>query len=272
MNSSTEISQSELAALCAYSRLPKRLRDMLGEQRIDEVADEFGVEDRLAAIRSVLNDTPLNSVVDLGGNSGFYCLSFADSGMLTRSTVFDLDGKALDAGRKMARSMGLEEKVTFEERCVDLEFVESLPPVDTIICLNLIHHAGVLFDEAVVAEIGWEEYARRWLSAFREKSRLLILGVGLKGMKPVHWNIPPLQRAARIIALAKELGWSTIYDANVHDIGRMGIDAANGARTRGSQGKQQAAGLLRRVPVIKNLMPTAGGKTQKYHLYIMKAG
>lgn len=266
-----ELTESELATLCAYSRLPDRLKDMLGEQGITDVEDEFGVEDRLRAIKSVLKGAPLNDVIDLGGNAGFYCLTFADAGMLSHSTVIDLDRKALDAGQKMAAYMGLQDKVDFKEQRVDLDFVQSLPQVHTIICLNLIHHAGVLFDGPIVAEVGWDEYARRWLSEFRKKSKLLIFGVGLKGQKPVHWDIPAVERAGRIVDIAKQSGWTVIYDANVQDIARLGVAAANGARIGKSHTKERMANILRRLPVLRRMVPDNSGKTHKYHLFIMNA-
>jgi len=46
--------------------------------------------------------------------------------------------------------MGLADRVHFVQQAADLAFLKSLPEFDTIICLNLLHHAGDKFDVNLV--------------------------------------------------------------------------------------------------------------------------
>lgn len=99
--------------------------------------------------------------------------------MASSPVVYDLNPRAIAAGRIMAHELGIDDDT------------------DTVICLNLLHHAGARFDNAEVAQVGWQAYATEWLELLRTKSRLVIFGLGLKGRKPVHWDVAPNDRARR---------------------------------------------------------------------------
>lgn len=262
------ISQEEFAALQAYTQLPERLKQY--ERGFEgEKDDVFGVRDRLLTVKHVLNGISLGRIVDLGGHSGFFSLSLVDCGMATSSIVYDLDTGALDMGKKMAAALDLQEKVVFKEQAISLDFVRSMDTVDSIICLNLIHHAGVLFDVDIVKSLGWEEYARQWLLSMREKADILILGVGFKAQKPPHWNVSRFERPARFLKIAEQSGWSVIYDANVYDIRKYGISKANGLRTKGMRIRARISYFVRNL-LLKLYQRNDFGKTERYHLYIMK--
>src|SRR5262245_58726943 len=175
----TDMSNSVLADLLTpmngYARVPRRLEKSYPEIALKD--DKKHVVDRLRAIEEVLARQTLGRMVDLGGNVGYFSLSLIDDGMASTSTVYDVNSKALAAGRLMADALGFRDEIAFVKRKLDLRFIRSMAPVDTIICLNLIHHAGVGFDVEEVRRLGWEEYARQWLEHFRAKSRIAILGV-----------------------------------------------------------------------------------------------
>lgn len=249
-----------------YTQLPERLTKLYGEDY--KKNDEFGVIDRFIVIKEVLRETPLGNMADLGGHSGYFSLSFVDEGMASFSTVYDLNEKALEMGKKMSGALGLSEKVIFIEQGISLDFIKNMEPVDTVICLNLIHHAGMLFDVDVVSSMGWDEYARQWLTALRNKCNLLIFGVGFKGSKPPYWNVKKYERPARLYSIAQESGWSIVYDANVYDIRHYGASYADGRWTKGMRIKRQILYSFRRLSLLFN--KTIGDKTHRYHLYIMK--
>ena len=132
------------ASLNAYARLPRRL-----EERYPEIAlkdDKFRVVDRLRAIEEVLAGRPLGRMADLGGNVGYFSLSLLDDGMASSSTVYDLNSDALATARAMADALGLQDQIAFAEQKLGLAFLRDMAAVDTILCLNLIHHAGLEFD------------------------------------------------------------------------------------------------------------------------------
>jgi hypothetical protein len=237
-----------------------------------QLPDVFGNEDRFEAISAVLaGQQGFENGVDLGGHSGYFSLSLVDSNLLGRSTVYDLNPKALAVGRAMAARMGLADRVDYVEKAVDLQLVRRLPPADLVICLNLIHHAGAMFDIEDVKARGWSTYARDWLVELRGKSRVALLGAGFKGRRPLHWDAEGAARPRRFCQLVQEAGWTVAYDANVEDIHKLGVAAANGRRTRGTSAPADGGGaLLDRVVRKLRGAPRDGSQRAKYHLFILK--
>jgi hypothetical protein len=252
--------------------------------------DKYGAADRLEAMISVLRGRDLGEAVDLGGNAGYFCLSLIDAGLMKKATVYDVSANALAAGRIMARQMGIEDKIKFVEQSLDLEFLRRLKPVDTALCLNLLHHAGPKFDSAYIEREGWGNYTEAWLAEMRTKSDLAIVGMGFEPKKPQDWDAPHPQRPARFADLAEQAGWSLVYDANVKDLQMLGIEGANGRYTTGgmdhhfnpsSSFTKRAYKKIKRLNPVKSanraLERVMGGalrddKRQKYHLYIFDAG
>lgn len=267
--SNFSLKEEEIKDLSAYSQLPERLRVKCdpGDKGVD--CDVFGVRDRFAAIKKILHGKPLGRVLDLGCCSGFFSLSMLDSGMATNATMYDMSDSSLAFGEKIAKALDLEDNTDFEKEKISLDFVQALQPVDTIICLNLIHHAGVLFDVDIVQSIGWGEYARQWMLALKKKANVLIFGVGLKGEKPVNWDVAPFDRALEFSKIAESAGWKMVYDANVWDIRRYGVTKANGKHTKGIRFNARIEFLQRQIRQ-KFHLKDSGEKLNKYHLFIME--
>jgi hypothetical protein len=261
--------EKELAGLNEYSRLPARLGEMFPALRLKVHDDVFGVVDRLQAIQAIFSNRRLGSLTDLGGNSGYFSLSLVDAGIATNSVVYDFNPKALAAGRIMARALKLDNLVKFEEQALSLAFARDLPPSDTFVCLNLLHHAGIRFDVDPVLDSGWDAYAKEWLNLFRQKSRVAILGLGLKSRKPPHWNVPPEQRASRFCAIAREAGWSILYDANVEDIRLHGWRKANHLTTK-NNALRFLVNKLRQSVTRENGVSATQPKVRNYHLFILE--
>lgn len=219
--------------------------------------------------------------IDLGGNSGFFSLSLVAEGLLTESTVYDANPAALEAGRQMAEMMGLSDKVRFVEQQISLEWLRSLEPVDTVICLNLIHHAGAVFDIVEVNGRGWQLYANDWLSELRRISKRCIFGVRFKGSKPVNWDVNKQDRPRVMLQMAKAQGWNPLYDANVQDIADFGVQRASGLRSSGAvsmiSDHKVVAKLLTWINKLMRKWKKAGlvkekpiSKLNKYHLFILE--
>ncbi len=263
------LTEEELKELSAYSQLPERLRIKCEQNGKGVDCDVFGVRDRFSAIKQNFQGKSLGSVLDLGCCSGFFSLSMLDSGMASNATMYDITDSSLVFGRKIAKALHIENKAVFEKEKIDLDFVRALQPVDTVICLNLIHHAGVLFDVEIVQSIGWAEYARQWMLALKEKANILIIGVGLKGEKPVNWNVPHFDRALEFVKIAESAGWKMSYDANVSDIRKYGVAKANGRHSRGMRLGARIDFLQRQIRQ-KFHLKNSGEKLSKYHLFIME--
>lgn len=266
----------DMLALTKYTRLPPRLAEMFPNQ---QPHDKYASDERLNAILSVLKGRDLGHVVDLGGNSGFFCLSLVDAGIAKSADIYDLSGPAIAAGREMARIMELDGKISLHEQAVDLQFLNSLGRTDTMVCLNLLHHAGASFDKQAVEVMGWDVYALEWLAAMRSKSRIGIFGVSFEPRKPVNWDEPHSGRPAALGRIAEGAGWSTFYDANVEDLCTLGIEAANGRYTKGGVllVSERDPTLLRRLGKraarltgLQFLRPKQQSKLSRYHLYIFE--
>ena len=260
-----DLLKNELEALNAYTRLPQRLEAIYPALKRKNDDDLFGVADRLRAIQQICGDQTLGTLTDLGGSSGYFSLSLVDCGMADRSAVYDVNPRALAAGGAMARLLNLDTLVSFHEQAIDLRFVREMSSADTILCLNLLHHAGALFDKDEVAMVGWDRYVTEWLTELRSKSNLLIFGLGFKVRKPPHWDVPPAERPKEFLKIVERSGWRVMYEANVEDIRTMGVAAADGHRSKGGLER-----MLDRLRVQGVKIDSSPSKRNLYHLYILK--
>lgn len=267
-----ELSSEELSRLAGYSRLPPRLERAFPEAATLQTCDKYGAAAQLDAITSVLGGSRLDTVIGLGHNAGYFCLSLLDAGVTDRATVYDADPGTLSAGRIMALHMDLGDRIEFIERAAGLNFLRALPSVDMIVCLNLLHHAGIAFDQAAAGRDGWESYANAWLSEMRRKCMIAVVGIEFEEKKPENWDAPHPYRPARFAQCVERAGWSLLYDANVRDIEKLGIDRANGRYTKGGA---QLRPLPRNQDFIKRAVArlgrTSGDRRENYHLYILEA-
>lgn len=213
--------------LNAYTRFPDRLISMKPDCRNSK--NRTYLESKTGSWRFVPTGpgVPGGRAIDLGGNSGYFSLSLIDEGLISQSTVYDTDIRVLEAGEQMASMMGLSKKVRFVEQAVSLNWLRGVDPVDTVIDLNLIHHAGTLYDIDEVREQGFEAYARAWLSQIRRISKFCAFGLGYKGTKPRNWDVQNKDRPVAIIDISPA-GWKVLYEANVQDIADFGFERANG--------------------------------------------
>lgn len=279
----------DLTECAGYSRLPPRLAQLYPQ--VTQADDVHGVAARLGAMQSVLANDNLGTMQDLGGNAGYFCLSLIDSGRADSATVFDVMPRTLAAGRTMAELLGIADKIKYVERKIDLDFVRDLPKSDTFICLNLLHHAGLLFDQDKVREQGWAPYMQEFLRIIRGKSRIAIIGMAFDHTAPINWNEPVVSRAQAFKKFIEDAGWSVRYYANVRELERLGVEGAKGrfvARPDGFADATIKAGIklvnssllqpfkevvkkaLRKnkvLPKVQNLT----GSQKYYHLYILDA-
>lgn len=254
-----------LAESKGYIQLPPRLAAAYGDGKALVTEDAFGANDRLQAILQVLEGRNLGNMIDLGGHSGFFSLSLVDAGLARTSVVCDLDEKALEAGRLMAAELGIDQEVRFVKQGIDIEFMRSMQAYDTILNLNLIHHAGSLFDVDEVRKVGWEQYAQTTLECMRKKCKTALFGIGIKRNKPVHLSTSRDQLASTIEGIAAKAGWAVRYSANVQDIAALGAERANGAYKH-----KGIADKLRHWLPRKLRGGPEGSKRDLYHLYILE--
>lgn len=251
-----------------YCRFPDSLKMNLEIPFEQDKVDVFGVNDRWRAIKKVTKDFQLGNIIDLGGHSGYFSLSAIDCGLAKSAQVYDINVGALEVGRLMADEMGISDKIQFIEQSINLDYITKMHSGDTVFCLNLLHHAGVLFDIAEVTKNGWEIYAKTWLEEFRKRFKYAIIGVGFKATKPREWSISDYEKPGRFVRLLKEADWNVIYDANIQDIHTFGILLAN---------KLRRNPYMNRVLMLsqsgRNFIPGFAkkkNKRYKYYIYILE--
>jgi hypothetical protein len=272
------MSDSQSLKLTGYTRLPRRLEQEYAHLASNQKYDKYGATDRLEAIQFVLGGSNFGATIDLGGNSGYFCLSLIDAGNISNATVYDLSEEALSAGRSMAELMRLSDKVSFVNKQISLDNVSTLPHVDTILCLNLLHHAGAEFDVERVQRDGWELYITTFLTVLHDKaSSFLVVGTKFEVNRPRFWHTPQPERPRRFSQLAKKAGWKLLYDANVEDIYNLGVERANGLYTAGSKAfnikHRPFLILLRklsRLAKIETLHNYLNNRRHKYHIFIFQ--
>jgi hypothetical protein len=270
----------------SYMRLPRSLEQKFPQLALAQKDDENGSLARLEAITFAIGDRTLEHVIDIGGHSGYFCLSLIDAGIIKTATVYDLATEALSVGRMMAEHMGIANRIEFVERSVDLDFLRELPRVDAIFCLNLLHHAGQQFDQARVRRDGWASYATEWLTEMRRKSRLSILSMAFRRNLPPYWGTPYETRPASVAQLALQAGWTILYEANVSNIQTLGVPQANGRYSKGGATLQRPLSwspIFRDLKWAAKIMGLKGpwraltrvlipenSKTEEYHLYVLE--
>jgi hypothetical protein len=272
------MAEYESLKFTSYTRLPPSLEKAHAQWASLQKYDKYGARERLEAIKFALGERNLGLTIDLGGNSGYFCLSLIDEGKISKATVYDVSQPALKAGRMMAELMGINHKIDFIEQAIDREFVRNLPHVDTIFCLNLLHHAGAEFDVERVQQEGWEKYAADFLRCLREKAGRLVVGMKFEVNRPRFWDVPHQERARRFADIADQSGWRLLYEANVRDIEKMGVARANGLYTKGGhelKTKRRPFSIflrkLSRWANLKSLHEALNNRRHKYHLFIFES-
>ena len=264
-----------------YCWLPKRAEQQLGLSTKSFKEDEFGMELRYNLIKNKLLMLGVKDVVDLGGNCGYFSFQMLDENIVRKAWVYDNDIDVLNFGNKVANYLGLQDHISFIEKSLSLNNINELPEVDLVLCLNLIHHAGVSFDVDIVEKMGWSKYATDFLKILRKKYRIAIIGVGFKKFRPIKWSVPRRLKPIYFSKIANQAGWKVVYDANIEDLSFIGERLANGRKTKKTPYifiletiyrfvGYRAANIISKI--FEKLFSTKHGKNKlvNYHIYILQ--
>lgn len=193
-----------------YQNVPSFVRDALGYQ---ESIDESwrGDTARYAYLLHELALQPGQTVADVGANTGFFVLSLAHSYPECRFVAYESHPNHVDFIRLVAEAFDLS-NVVVENRAVDLAAIDDLSPVDVLIHLNVLHHAGHDFDTGLVSgPQEMDRYAQAYLHKLAGKARLLALQTGYNwGGNKSQPIVDPHDQAAMVAWLGRQLqpsGW-----------------------------------------------------------------
>lgn len=163
-------------------------------------------ETRLSWFVEHTNILTTESVVEIGSNLGFFCLSLAHQYGITVKGYEPIDAYA-KAAQALADLAQLEARCNFFNRSICLNDIDDLPEADYLVHLNVLHHAGSVYDqEKVVSLGGWAQYATEYFSRLRKKFRYAFFQTGNMG-KGTPW-FDNNQTYQLLPGIFESAGWS----------------------------------------------------------------
>lgn len=193
----------------AHSRRYQSIPDFITRQ-IGRAASEYSSE-QLAwdEPRYVWIDANLPhdvaSAVELGSSLGYFSLNLSHQRNM-EVTGYERVQEYARACNLFATIAGIDARARFQAASVGIEDVPKLPRADVLISLNVLHHAGNVFDSQAVAEHGgWVRYATEFLRCSSKKFRYLVFQTGNSVKGVAHF--PSFEAVPFISDLLRTSGW-----------------------------------------------------------------
>jgi hypothetical protein len=166
------------------------------------------------------------SVVEVGANIGYFALSLADAGA-ERVRAYEPLPAFSEACALLTGLCGLEERLFSINAGLALDDVETLPETDLVIMLNVMHHAGTVFDQgAVAAGGGWQAYALDYLRRLAGRARRLFFQIGNTARGEALF--PGRETLPYTHALLTAAGWRVDRVAVVDDFETLSLRTVDG--------------------------------------------
>ena len=210
-----------------YQQIPDFVFDKYFDENFEpeyEVKQLLLDAPRYKFLTSNLNCNNL-SVVEIGSNLGYFCLSLAHD--------FDCRAKGFEpitnyqiAATLLAEICGLTELCRFSEKSISLADINYLPQADLYIELNVMHHAGVVFDKEYVENLkGWRNYTIAKLEAYRTKSKFLFFQTG----NTANGNtlFPSSDAVTFTSEILQESGWEIQALGTIPDLSKLQYEKHN---------------------------------------------
>ncbi len=174
-----------------YQNIPAFVRDALG---YTETINERwrGDTTRWEYMQNYI-DFSNQSVLDVGANTGFFTLSLAHEYPDSIFTALEGNTNHAEFIRLVAAQFGLK-NVRILTQYLDFATIDSLGQYDTILLYNVLHHAGVDFDNNLVLSEGdLFNYLVRYMTKIREHSSRIVYQMGYNWGGNKHHPIVALQ-------------------------------------------------------------------------------
>lgn len=125
-----------------------------------------------------LTFAPNTIVGDVGANTGFFTLSLGESFPETRFIAYEPNPNHAYFIEVVKKHFRLE-NVRVKRTPIILENLDSLEIHDTLLLLNVLHHAGYDFDTHLDKNIeSFKEYAKAFMQKVRQKTSQLVFQMG----------------------------------------------------------------------------------------------
>ena len=168
---------ADMSKHSTYQTVPDFISDAIDYQvAIDE--GWRGDRVRLRWFERVLAGEPGRRWADFGANTGFFSLSLANADPAREVLAIEGNPNHAEFIRTIAEGFGLR-NLEVLSRAIAIDDLTSLPALDVMLHLNVLHHAGADFDAGKVGSAAdFPAYAREYLGRLRERVATLVFQVG----------------------------------------------------------------------------------------------
>ncbi len=120
----------------------------------------------------------ISKVCEVGANMGYFSISLANE-FKVLVHAFESNNSYTRICNILSDLVNLSKRLEFLNKSVSLESINSLENYDLIINLNVLHHAGVFFDNNLVKNNKeWIKYSITYLKNLRKKTKYLFFQTG----------------------------------------------------------------------------------------------
>jgi SAM-dependent methyltransferase len=192
-----------------YQNIPEFVRHALGySEKIDE--HWRGDSSRWDYMQKHI-DLSGGSVLDVGANTGFFTLSLAHAHPSAMCTALEGNSRHAEFIGLVANQFGLG-NVRVLSQYLGLHDIDRLGSYDVALLFNVLHHAGVDFDQALVpTRNDLADYLVQYLGALRHHAGRLVFQMGFNWGGNKQEPVVPLQDdAGKVVYAASVLrraGW-----------------------------------------------------------------
>ena len=156
------------------------------------------------------------SVIEIGSNMGYFCLTLSHK-YGCNTTGFEPLSDYAHAANLMARVGKISKNCKFTDVAISLNDIKDLPSANLYMELNVLHHAGAVFDRKEVTNAGgWRNYACARLSAIRKKADKLLFQTG--NVANGQSLFPTEDAVSYMKNLLEEAGWNVNKVGTIHDL------------------------------------------------------
>ena len=153
------------------------------------VSDEFGIvadidetwrgdTARYDYISKYLEQIQYESLVDIGANTGKFCLELAHTNKDKTFFAYEINSNYIDLINCIKQYFDMNNIKAINE-AADKEGLSKIEECDVMLHMNVLHHAGVDFDARYVMDIEmFEEYAVEYLKLLSDKCNRLVFQLG----------------------------------------------------------------------------------------------
>lgn len=141
-------------------------------------------------------------LLDVGANTGLFTATLAHAYPSSYCVAWELDESSADFIRALATEFNLA-NVEVVQQPLDYQVAQAMPEhFDTLLLFNVLHHAGVDFDAALVPDKqALQGYIKGFLKALRPAADCLLYQMGF------NWGGDTAQPVAGRNALAEKLAY-----------------------------------------------------------------